>query len=132
MTEDEVLISPHLPSFTGQRQSWHTLVAFLARHSLAAATVIIPIPVHPGNDRLHHRLARNEEKASRIRHGLVVACVGILAVHLQEAGGDDAEIDRAVRTSSGTLEGRTDSRLFSPMATMSGVRSPGFNLLRGV
>ena len=42
-------------------------------------------------------LARNESTAERIRHGLVVACVGDAgAFHYKRSRRGDAEIDRAV------------------------------------
>ena len=47
---------PHLPSFARQRQSLGHGAGRLSGPApvLAAATVLVPIPVHPGNDRLHH------------------------------------------------------------------------------
>jgi aminopeptidase-like protein len=99
-TDDEVLISCHVchPSLANDNLSGIALAVALGKH-------LAGVPLRhsyrflfiPGTIGSITWLARNEDRVSRIRHGLVLACVG-------DAGGftykrsrrGDAAIDRAV------------------------------------
>ena len=98
-SEDEVIISCHTchPSLCNDNLSGLALVAFLAKHlSTFSLRYSYRFLFIPGTIGAITWLALNEEKTSRIRHGLVVACVG-------DGGGftykksrrGNAEIDRA-------------------------------------
>jgi aminopeptidase-like protein len=98
-SEDEVIISCHTchPSLCNDNLSGLALVAFLAKHlSTFPLRYSYRFLFIPGTIGAITWLALNEEKTPRIRHGLVVACVG-------DGGGftykksrqGNAEIDRA-------------------------------------
>jgi aminopeptidase-like protein len=132
-TEAEVLISCHIchPSLANDNLSGMALVAFLARHlSSQPRRYSYRFLFIPGTIGSITWLARNEEKASRIRHGLVVACVGDPGPFTyKKSRRGDAEIDRAA---SHVLRhaGRAHSiRDFSPYGyDERQFCSPGFNL----
>jgi aminopeptidase-like protein len=77
-------------------------------------------------------LARNEQSAGRIRHGLVAACVGDAGpLHYKQSRRGEAEIDRAVAV---MLRGREGASIepFSPYGyDERQYCSPGFNLAVG-
>jgi aminopeptidase-like protein len=99
-SSDEVLVSCHVchPSLCNDNLSGVALAAVLARHlatrSRRLSYRFLFIPATIGSIAW---LSRNRETVSRVKHGLVVACVG-------DAGGmtykrsrrNNAEIDRAV------------------------------------
>ena len=99
-TKNEFLISCHIchPSLCNDNLSGIALATYLAR-SLA------PVPLRysyrflfiPGTIGSITWLALNEEKTSRIKHGLVVACVGDCGkTTYKKSRQGDAEIDKAV------------------------------------
>jgi aminopeptidase-like protein len=97
---DEVLVSVHCchPSLANDNLSGMALAATLAR-------LLNGLPLRytyrfvfaPGTIGAITWLARNEHRTARIRHGLVVACVGDGGhLHYKRSRRGDAEIDRAV------------------------------------
>ena len=98
-TEDEVLISTHCchPSLANDNLSGIALSTWLAR-ALAREPrrYAYRFLFLPGTIGSIAWLAAHEEAASRIRHGLVVACVGDAGkMHYKRSRRGDAEIDRA-------------------------------------
>lgn len=136
-TQDEVLISCHSchPSLCNDNLSGMTVGTFLAKQ-LQALALQHPLRYSyrflflPGTIGSITWLAQNEATASRIKHGLVLACVG-------DAGGftykrsrrGEAEIDRVVTHALAT-SGRAHQVLdFSPYGyDERQYCSPGFNL----
>ena len=99
-TEDEVLLSCHSchPSLCNDNLSGMVLTTLLAKH-------LAPLPRRysyrflfiPGTIGSITWLALNENEATRIKHGLVVACVGDPGnMTYKRSRRGDAEIDRAV------------------------------------
>jgi len=99
-TEDEVLISCHIchPSLANDNLSGITVAVFLAQYlSRLPLRYTYRFLFIPGTIGAITWLARNQERAQAIRHGLVLTCVG-------DAGGftykksrrGNAEIDRAI------------------------------------
>lgn len=97
---DEVLISSHAchPSLCNDNLSGVALTTFLAKH-------LTPLPLEysyrflfiPGTIGSIAWLCLNESKVSRIKHGLVVACVGDPGrLTYKRSRRGDAEIDKAV------------------------------------
>jgi len=135
-TSDEVLISCHSchPSLCNDNLSGMVLAAYLARylksipHRYTYRFVYIP-----GTIGSITWLACNEDKVSRIKHGLVVTCVGDPGKSTyKKSRRGDAEIDRAV------LQALKDSGQdfqvldFSPYGyDERQYCSPGFNLAVG-
>ena len=130
---EEVLISCHVchPSLCNDNLSGIALVTFLASHlrtlSLRYSYRFLFIP---GTIGAITWLSLNEEKASRIRHGLVAACVGDSGrPTYKKSRRGDAEIDRAaalVLSHSGEDYEILD---FSPYGyDERQFCSPGFNL----
>lgn len=129
LSEEEVLISCHVchPS--------------LANDNLAGIAVATALAGRLGRPRLTYRflfapgtigaitwLARNRERAGRVRHGLTLACAGDPGrLTYKRSRRDDAEIDRAV---THVLEDRPHDVLpFSPYGyDERQFCSPGFNL----
>jgi aminopeptidase-like protein len=98
-TEEEVLISCHCchPSLGNDNLSGIAVATFLAQ-SLAGARrrYSYRFLFLPGTIGSITWLSRNEGTARRIRHGLVVACVGDAGpLHYKKSRRGDAEIDRA-------------------------------------
>lgn len=98
-TSDEILISAHAchPSLANDNLSGVAVATFLARH-------LAPLPRRysyrflfiPGTIGSITWLALNEERTSRIKHGLVLACVGDRGRSTyKKSRRGDAEIDRA-------------------------------------
>jgi len=96
---DEVLLSCHAchPSLCNDNLSGVALVTTLAKLlSETTREYSYRFLVIPGTIGSITWLARNEEKLPRIRHGLVVACVGDRGkFHYKRSRRGDAEIDRA-------------------------------------
>ena len=99
-TSDEILISCHCchPSLANDNLSGIALATELARflgqrrHRYSYRFLFLP-----GTIGSITWLSRNEQNVSRIRHGLVVACVGDPGpLHYKKSRRGDAEIDRAV------------------------------------
>jgi aminopeptidase-like protein len=99
-TNQEVLLSCHVchPSLCNDNLSGIALTAFLARHLGAKRPrYSYRFLFIPGTIGAIVWLSRNEEAVGRIRHGLVVACVGDPGKPTyKKSRRGDAEIDRAV------------------------------------
>ncbi|MBZ5707066.1 MAG: DUF4910 domain-containing protein [Acidobacteriia bacterium] len=98
-SEDEVLISCHAchPSLANDNLSGLTVATFLAdflsKQDLRYSYRFLFIP---GTIGAITWLARNREAAARIRHGLVLTCLGDTGgFHYKKSRRGDAEIDRA-------------------------------------
>jgi len=100
-TDDEFLLSAHIchPSLANDNCSGVALLAILGHHLRSLKTrYSYRIVMAPGTIGAITWLAQNEERAQRIKHGLVVSCVG-------DGGGPtyklsrrgDAMIDRVMR-----------------------------------
>ena len=99
-SEDEVLVSCHVchPSLADDNLSGLAVATFLARHlaqlprRLSYRFVFVP-----GTIGAITWLARNEERTQRIRHGLVLTCIGDRASFTyKRSRRGDAAVDRAV------------------------------------
>lgn len=97
---DEVLISCHVchPSLSNDNLSGIALATFLARYLRQRQTrYTYRFLFIPGTIGAITWLARNRETAPRIKHGLVVACVGDPGkLNYKRSRRGNAEIDRAV------------------------------------
>jgi aminopeptidase-like protein len=134
--DDEILLSCHAchPSLCNDNLSGMALMTALAE-ILSEATLEYSYRFLfvPGTIGSIAWLALNEDKVSRIRHGLVVACVGDPGkFHYKRSRRGDTEIDRAVIQ---TLRHRPEGfevRDFSPYGyDERQYCSPGFNLAVG-
>ena len=132
-TAEEVLVSTHCchPSLANDNLSGIALSVSLAA-TLSAATrrYSYRFLFLPGTIGSITWLSRNEDAVSRVRHGLVVACVGGEGpMYYKKSRGGEAEIDRAalhVLASSGRDHRVLD---FSPYGyDERQYCSPGFNL----
>jgi len=98
--EDEFLISCHCchPSLCNDNLSGMGLAVHLAKHlSQRKLRFSYRFLFIPGTIGSITWLAMNKDRASKIQHGLVVACVGDTGnLHYKKSRRDDAEIDRAV------------------------------------
>ncbi|MEX0806636.1 MAG: DUF4910 domain-containing protein, partial [Candidatus Binatia bacterium] len=99
-TDEEVLISTHIchPSLANDNLSGVALAVFLARHlhqnSLRYSYRFLFTPGTIGSITW---LSLNEHQASRIKHGLVLACVGDAGkITYKKSRRENADIDRAV------------------------------------
>jgi len=99
-TEDEVLISTHVchPSLANDNLSGIALAAFLAKHlrgeMLRYSYRLLFIPGTIGSITW---LAKNEDRVARIKHGLVVVCVGDAgSMTYKKTRQGNAEIDQVV------------------------------------
>lgn len=132
-TTDEVLISCHVchPSLANDNLSGLSVATYLAkflagrelRHSYRFLFI-------PGTIGAITWLARNQAAAERIRHGLVLTCIGDKgAFHYKKSRRGNAEIDRAVMH---VLSHQTDSPEFLEFSPYGYDErqycSPGFNL----
>lgn len=135
-TTDEVLISCHAchPSLANDNLSGLTvathLAQFLSEHDLRYSYRFLFIP---GTIGAIAWLARNQSIAQRIRHGLVLTCIGDAGrFHYKKSRRGNAEIDRAVIH---VLNHHTESPEcleFSPYGyDERQYCSPGFNLSVG-
>jgi aminopeptidase-like protein len=98
-TSDEVLISCHAchPSLCNDNLSGVTVATFLAKHLTGAALrYSYRFLFIPGTIGSITWLSLNESRATRIRHGLVLTCVGDRGgLTYKKTRSGDAEIDRA-------------------------------------
>jgi aminopeptidase-like protein len=97
---DEILVSTHCchPSLCNDNLSGIAVAAFLAKHlsSLGKRGYSYRFLFIPGTIGAIAWLALNEEKVSRIRHGLVLTGLGDSGkLHYKKSRRGDAEIDRA-------------------------------------
>ena len=123
--DDEVLISCHIchPSLANDNLSGMALVAHLARHlSSRPRRYSYRFLFIPGTIGSITWLARNEERASRIRHGLVVTCVGDPGpfTYKREPAGRRGDRSGGRARPRDTREGPTRFATFRPMDTTSG------------
>jgi aminopeptidase-like protein len=135
-SSDEVLISCHTchPSLANDNLSGTTVATFLAqllsRCDLRYSYRFLFIP---GTIGAITWLARNRESARRIRHGLVLTCIGDAGgFHYKKSRRGDAEIDRAVACV--LRDSSEDFKIleFSPYGyDERQYCSPGFNLAVG-
>lgn len=132
-TEDEVLISCHCchPSLANDNLSGLTvathLAQFLSKRDLRYSYRFLFIP---GTIGAITWLARNQADAQRIRHGLVLTCIGDAGgFHYKKSRRGNADIDRAVMH---VLAHQTDSPEFLEFSPYGYDErqycSPGFNL----
>jgi aminopeptidase-like protein len=135
-TEEEVLLSAHCchPSLANDNLSGMVLTATLARILGALAPrYTYRFLFVPGTIGAICWLALNEARARRIRHGLVVACVGDAgSFHYKRSRRGDAEIDRAVANVLARSGEPFELRDFSPYGyDERQYCSPGFDLAVG-
>ncbi len=135
VTKDEILVSCHAchPSLANDNLSGVSLVTSLVKilsgleRRYGYRLLFVPGTIGPIT-----WLARNEEAATRIRHGLVVAGVGDRGpLHYKRSRRGDAEIDRAAAV---VLRGKDGSSIepFSPYGyDERQYCSPGFDLAVG-
>lgn len=136
-SDTEVLLSAHVchPSLANDNLSGIALLSYLARylgeHALRYSYRILFAPGTIGSITW---LARNAEKVPRIRHGLIVSCVG-------DGGGPtykrsrqgNAEIDQAVEYVLGRQFSSPVVQDFSPYGyDERNYCSPGYNLAVGL
>lgn len=97
---DEVLISCHVchPSLCNDNLSGISVAVFLAQHLLSRPRrYSYRFLFIPGTIGAITWLARNQQQVSRVRHGLVLTCVGDPgAFHYKKSRRGTAEIDRTV------------------------------------
>jgi aminopeptidase-like protein len=99
-TQDEILLSSHSchPSLCNDNLSGMVLVTFLAKYlQTCKLRYSYRFIFAPGTIGAITWLARNESKTTRIKHGLVAACVGDKGkFHYKKSRRGDAAIDAAV------------------------------------
>jgi aminopeptidase-like protein len=130
---DEVLISCHAchPSLANDNLSGLTVAAFLARflaeRDLHYSYRFLFIP---GTIGAITWLARNSDTAKRIRHGLVLTCIGDAGgFHYKKSRRGNAEIDRAAAHVLRHFSENSEILEFSPYGyDERQYCSPGFNL----
>jgi aminopeptidase-like protein len=132
-TNDEVLISTHIchPSLANDNLSGIALTVFLARQlEDFSGRYSYRFLFTPGTIGSITWLARNEERTARIRHGLVLACVGDAGkITYKKSRRGDAEIDRAVLKALKDAGETFEVCDFSPFGyDERQFCSPGFNL----
>ncbi len=131
-SEDEFLISCHVchPSMCNDNLSGVALATYLAK-------LLAPLELRysyrflfvPGTIGSIAWLSCNEQRAARIRHGLVVACVGDAGMLHYKRSRRGAEIDRAVEHVLRHSGAAYDVRDFSPYGyDERQYCSPGFDL----
>jgi aminopeptidase-like protein len=132
-SSDEVLISCHAchPSLANDNLSGLAVATFLAEHlsgrDLRYSYRFLFIP---GTIGAITWLAQNREAAGRIRHGLVLTCIGDSGgFHYKKSRRGDAEIDRAVACVLKHCGDSSEILDFSPYGyDERQYCSPGFNL----
>ncbi len=132
-SSDEVLISCHIchPSLANDNLSGITVATALAQHlsgrSLRYSYRFLFIP---GTIGAITWLAQNRASAERIRHGLVLTCIGDAgAFHYKKSRRGTAEIDRTVACILRDRGGPFETLDFSPYGyDERQYCSPGFNL----
>jgi aminopeptidase-like protein len=130
---DEVLISCHAchPSLANDNLSGLAVATFLARflsgRDLRYSYRFLFIP---GTIGAITWLSRNREAAARIRHGLVLTCIGDRgAFHYKKSRRDNAEVDRAAEHVLKNTASTAAILPFSPSGyDERQYCSPGFNL----
>lgn len=132
-TADEIMISCHCchPSLTNDNLSGMALSVFLARElRRRPRRYTYRFLFIPGTIGAITWLALNEAQTSRIKHGLVVACVGDAGpMHYKRSRRGNAEIDRAVTHVLRHTGQACEVRDFSPYGyDERQYSSPGFNL----
>jgi len=135
-TDDEILLSCHgcHPSLCNDNLSGVSLVTFLAKHlSQLPLKYSYRFLFIPGTIGSITWLALNEENVSKIKHGLVVACVGDSGrLTYKRSRRGEAEIDRAVTHVLKHAGQDYEIRDFSPYGyDERQYCSPGFNLAVG-
>jgi aminopeptidase-like protein len=117
-TDDEILISCHSchPSLCNDNLSGVSIAAFLAKLlGEAARRYSYRFLFIPGTIGSITWLSRNEKAAARIKHGLVLACLGDRGgMSYKRSRRGDAEIDRAVANVLQHPGGHFAVRDFSP------------------
>ena len=123
-TEDEVLFSIHCchPSLANDNLSGMVIARALAQDlSKPARRLSYRFLFIPGTIGSITWLARNEDRIGRIRHGLVLSCLGDAGgMTYKQSRRGDAAIDRAVAHVLGHHGGANRRSRSSPMATTSG------------
>jgi len=135
-SSDEVLISCHAchPSLANDNLSGLAVATFLAKYlsgkDLRYSYRFVFIP---GTIGAITWLARNRESAGRIRHGLVLTCIGDLGgFHYKKSRRGDAEVDRAAAHVLRHSGESAEILEFSPYGyDERQYCSPGFNLAVG-
>jgi aminopeptidase-like protein len=135
-TSDEVLLSCHVchPSLCNDNLSGIALVTILAKQLQSCATRFsYRFLFIPGTIGAITWLARNEELAAQVRHGLVVACVGDSgSMCYKKTRRGNAEIDLAVEHVLKKSGDPYEILQFSPYGyDERQFCSPGFNLAVG-
>lgn len=134
--EDEFLISCHSchPSLCNDNLSGMAVATYLAKHlSQKKLRYSYRFLFIPGTIGSITWLSLNENKISRIKHGLVIACVGDPGkMHYKKSRQGDAEIDRAVAHVLKHSGDEYEIVEFSPYGyDERQYSSPGFNLAVG-
>lgn len=134
--EDEFLISCHSchPSLCNDNLSGMGVATHLAKHlSQKQLRYSYRFLFIPGTIGSITWLCLNEDKTSRIKHGLVIACVGDPGkMHYKKTRRGDAEIDRAVNHVLRHSGDDYELMEFSPYGyDERQYSSPGFNLAFG-
>jgi len=134
--EDEFLISCHCchPSLCNDNLSGIGVATFLAKHlSQKRLRYSYRFLFIPGTIGSITWLSLNEDNLSKIRHGLVIACVGDPGkMHYKRTRRGDAEIDKAVAHVLKNSGDEYEIMDFSPYGyDERQYSSPGFNLAVG-
>ncbi len=132
-TTDEVLVSCHVchPSLANDNLSGMTVATFLAKAlSTQDLRYSYRILFIPGTIGAITWLARNKEDAERIRHGLVLTCLGDSAdFHYKKSRQGNADVDRAAAVVLKHKSKSAEVLEFSPYGyDERQYCSPGFNL----
>mgnify|MGYP006281074543 CR=1 FL=1 len=132
-TDEEVLFSCHTchPSLCNDNLSGVALCTSLAQAVRERSTrYTYRFLFIPGTIGSITWLARNEDHTDRIKHGLVVACVGDPgSFHYKKSRRGDAEIDQVVQYVLEQADAPSDVRPFTPYGyDERQYCSPGFNL----
>jgi aminopeptidase-like protein len=130
---DEVLISAHVchPSLCNDNLSGVSVAAFLAQRLMnRPRRYSYRFLFIPGTIGAITWLARNQQQAARVRHGLVLTCVGDRgAFHYKKSRRGTAEIDRAMAHVLGARDVPHHILEFSPYGyDERQFCSPGFDL----
>jgi aminopeptidase-like protein len=132
-SEDEFLISCHSchPSLCNDNLSGMGMATYIAKHlSQVKTRYSYRFLFIPGTIGSITWLCLNEKNVSRIKHGLVIACVGDPGIiHYKKTRDGNAEIDRAVQQVLKHAGENYEMLEFSPYGyDERQYASPGFNL----
>jgi len=135
-TEEEFLMTAHVchPSLANDNLSGIGVLTFLAQHLMQEKNrYSYRFLFIPGTIGSITWLARNEDKISRIKHGIVATLLGDAGhFHYKKSRRGDAEIDRAIRYVLEETEGPHEVLDFFPYGyDERQFCSPGFNLAVG-